>query len=83
MSILANYYRAYTDVGNHNDNTLMSLYSLYGDLSDDSMHILIEVTLGISKFRNPYRPLDVFSSHYYSIPPFKRVKNVKPFPTSK
>ena len=57
----------------------MSLYSLYGDISGDNVQIFTEAPPGISKFGRPYRPSYIFGSPYF-IPPFKRVRNVRPLP---
>lgn len=58
----------------------MSLYSLYGEVSGDSVQILTEAPPCISKFGRPYRPSYVFDSPYM-IPPFKKVRNIRPAPT--
>lgn len=71
-----------TDAGNDDDHTTMSLYSLYGDIIGDNVQIFIEAPPGIRKFGRLYRPSYVFSRPYL-IPPFKRVRNVKPLHTLK
>ena len=57
----------------------MSLYSLYGDISGDSVQIFTEAPPSVSKFGRLYRPSYIFGSPYF-IPPFKRVRNVRPLP---
>ena len=57
----------------------MSLYSLYGDISGDSVQIFTKAPPGVSKFGRPHRPSYIFGSPYF-IPPFKRVRNVRPLP---
>ncbi|KAL9418578.1 hypothetical protein AB3S75_036518 [Citrus x aurantiifolia] len=72
-------YGTHTDAGNDDEHTPISLYSLYGDISDDSVQIFTEVSLGVSKFGRPYRSSYIFGSPYF-IPHFKRVRNVRPLP---
>ncbi|GAY61393.1 hypothetical protein CUMW_209640 [Citrus unshiu] len=72
-------YGTHTDADNDDEHTPMSLYSLYGDICDDSVQILTEAPPGVSKFGRPYRPSYIFGSPYF-IPPFKRVRNVRPLP---
>ncbi|KAL9436832.1 hypothetical protein AB3S75_022806 [Citrus x aurantiifolia] len=72
-------YGMHTDAGNDDEHTPMSLYSLYGDICDDSVQIFTEAPPGVSKFGRPYRPSYIFGSPYF-IPPFKRVRNVRPQP---
>ena len=57
----------------------MSLYNLYGDINGDSVQIFTEAPPDISKFGRPYRPSYIYASPYL-IPPFKRVRNVRPLP---
>lgn len=71
MFILANQqilddYELYTDVGNHNDHTPISMYSFYRDVSGDNVQILIKAPPGVSKFERLYRSSYVFSSLYLS-----------------
>lgn len=70
----------YTDVENQNVSTHMSLYSFYGDVSGESVHILREAPLDISMFGRPYRRSYIFNS-LYLIPSFKRGRNINPLPT--
>ncbi|KAL9457857.1 hypothetical protein AB3S75_006826 [Citrus x aurantiifolia] len=72
-------YGTHTDAGNDDEHTPMSLYSLYGDISGDSVQIFKEAPPGVSKFGRLYRPSYIFGSPYF-IPPFKRVRNVRPLP---
>ena len=72
-------YGMHTDAGNDDEHTPMSLYNLYGDISDDSVQIFTEAPPGVSKFGRPYRPSYIFGSPYF-IPPFKRVRNVRSLP---
>ena len=67
----------HTGAGNDDKHTPMSLYSLYRDISGDSVHIFTETPPDVSKFGCPYRPSYIFGSLYF-IPLFKRVRNVKP-----
>ncbi|GAY66716.1 hypothetical protein CUMW_251010, partial [Citrus unshiu] len=66
-------YGTHTDAGNDDEHTSMSLYSVYGDISDDSVQIFTEAPPGVSKLGCPYRPSYIFGSPYF-IPPFKRVR---------
>lgn len=75
-------YGSNINVGNDDDHTTMSLYSLYGEIIGDNVQIFMEAPPGVSKFGRPYRPSYVFSSPYL-IPHFKRVKIVKPLRTLK
>lgn len=53
--------RVYSDADDHNDHTRMSLYSFYGDVSGDRIHILMEAPFGISKLGRLYKPSYVFN----------------------
>ncbi|KAL9431391.1 hypothetical protein AB3S75_026552 [Citrus x aurantiifolia] len=61
-------YGTHTDAGNDDEH-----------ICDDSVQIFTEAPPGVSKFRRPYRPSYIFGSPYF-IPPFKRVRNVRPLP---
>ncbi|XP_052298559.1 uncharacterized protein LOC127902723 [Citrus sinensis] len=65
------------DAGNDDEHTPMSLYNLYGDISSDNVQIFTEAPPRVSKFGHSYRPSYIFGSPYF-IPPFKRVRNVRP-----
>lgn len=65
-------YGPYTNTGNYDDHTAISLYSLCKDVCGDSVQILTEAPPSVSKFGRPYRSSYV-SSNPYLIPYFKRV----------
>ncbi|KAL9433131.1 hypothetical protein AB3S75_028033 [Citrus x aurantiifolia] len=69
-------YGTHTDAGNDDEHTPMSLYSLYGDISGDSVQIFTEAPPGVSKYGHSYRPSYIIGSPYF-IPP---VRNVRPLP---
>ncbi|GAY54087.1 hypothetical protein CUMW_153960 [Citrus unshiu] len=70
-------YGVYINVGNENLSTPTSLYSFYGDVSGESVHIFYEVPPGVSKFGRAYIPSYVYNSPYM-IPPVRRRQNVWP-----
>ncbi|KAL9414817.1 hypothetical protein AB3S75_043139 [Citrus x aurantiifolia] len=72
-------YGVYTDMSNQNLSTPTSLYSFYGDVSGESMHVFFEVPPGVSKFSRAYIPSYVYNSPYI-IPPLRRGKNARPIP---
>ncbi|KAK9175144.1 hypothetical protein WN944_027150 [Citrus x changshan-huyou] len=55
-------YGTHTDAGNDDEHTPMSLYSVYGDISGDSVQIFTEAPPGVSKFGRPYRSSYIFGS---------------------
>ena len=73
-------YDTHTDAGIDDKHTLMSLYSLYRDISGDSVHIFMEAPPVVSKVKRPYRPSYIFGSPYF-IPSFNKIRNVRPLPT--
>ena len=66
-------------MGNQNFSTSTSLYSFYGDISGETVHVFTEAPSGISKSGRAYRSSYVFNSPYM-IPPFRREKNIRALP---
>ena len=68
-------YGVYTDVGNENLSTPTSLYSFYGDVSGESMHVFTELPPEVSKFGCVYIPSYVYNNPYM-IPPVSSLLQV-------